>query len=92
MNTSFVLPIPPKLQTLPGSLPIEGAIRIELREGIPIFRASSVVQNRIEQLLDKHQDTSLTSEEEKELDAYEEIDDYLSFVNRMIRNVCLTQS
>lgn len=92
MNTPFVLPIPPKLQTLPGSLPIEGAIRIELREGIPIFRASSVVQNRIEQLLDKQQVTSLTLEEEKELDAYEEIDDYLSFVNRMIRNVCLTQS
>ncbi|MBZ8179235.1 hypothetical protein [Oscillatoria salina] len=92
MNTPFVLPIPPKLQTLPGSLPIEGAIRIELREGIPIFQASSVVQNRIEQLLDKQQDTSLTLEEEKELDAYEEIDDYLSFVNRMIRNVCLTQS
>ncbi len=84
-------PLPPKLKSLPASLPTEGAVRIELSEGIPIFRASSAVQNRIEELLEKQQDASLSAEEEQELDSYEEIDDYLSFVNRTIRNLSLTQ-
>lgn len=48
----------PKLQNLPKSFPIEGAVRIELIEGIPIFRASSTVQERIDTLLEKQQ-TSL---------------------------------
>ena len=77
----------PKLQQLPISLPIDGAVRIELEEGIPIFRASSSVQSRIEILLAKQQDSPLRLEEEEELDCYEEIDDYLSFVNRTIRNL-----
>jgi hypothetical protein len=77
----------PKLQQLPISLPIDGAVRIELEEGIPIFRASSSVQTRIELLLAKQQDSPLQLEEEQELDCYEEIDDYLSFVNRTIRNL-----
>lgn len=67
-------------------IPIDGAVRIELEEGIPIFRASVSVQDRIEALLTKEQETCLNDDEEQELDAYEEIDDYLSFVNRTIRN------
>lgn len=86
---SYVLPT---LQNLPSTLPIEGAVRIELAEGIPIFKASSIVQARIEELLNKQQIESLTSEENQELDRYEEIDDYLSFVNRTIRNLYLNQS
>ena len=82
----------PKLQNLPKTFPIESAICIELVEGIPIFRASSTVQNRIEALLNKQQILSLSSEEEQELDLYEEIDDYLSFINRTVRNLSLTQS
>lgn len=56
---------------------------------MPIFRASSTVQNRIETLLAKQKDSALTSEEENELDKYEELDDYLSLVNRTVRNVLL---
>ncbi|CBN56742.1 MULTISPECIES: hypothetical protein [Kamptonema] len=82
----------PKLDNLPSSLPIEGAVRIELEEGIPVFRATSTVQDKIEELLFKQQNSALTTAEEKELDSYEEIDDYLSFVNRTIRNLFLTQS
>jgi hypothetical protein len=82
--------LPTKLQHLPTSLPMEGAVRIELEEGIPVFRASSTVQNHIEALLVKQQTTLLNSEEEQELDCYEEIDDYLSFVNRTLRNLSLT--
>jgi hypothetical protein len=82
--------LPLKLHNLPNSLPIEGAVRIELVEGVPILRASSTVQTRIETLLAKQKDLALTTEEEKELDNYEELDDYLSLVNRTVRNVLLT--
>ncbi len=81
----------PKLNSLPINVPIDGAVRIELEEGVLIFRASSWLQNRIEELLDKQKEIALTADEEKELDCYEEIDDYLSFVNRTIRNLFLAQ-
>jgi uncharacterized protein YnzC (UPF0291/DUF896 family) len=80
-----------RLRSLPVNLPLKGAVRIELEEGIPIFRASSAVLARIDRLLTKQQDAVLTSEEEQELDSYEEIDDYLSFVNRTVRNISLTE-
>ncbi len=82
--------LPIKLHSLPNSLPIEGAVRIELVEGVPILRASSTVQNRIETLLAKQKDSALTTEEEQELDNYEELDDYFSLVNRTVRNILLT--
>ena len=82
----------PKVQNLPKSLPLEGAVHLELVEGIPIFHASSTVQNRIEKLLEKQQTSPLNSDEEQELDLYEEIDDYFSFINQTVRNLYLTQS
>jgi hypothetical protein len=88
----MTLSLPTKLQNLPTSLPLEGAVRIDLVEGIPIFRAFSTVQTHIEELLAKQQTASLNSEEEQELDCYEEIDDYLSFVNRTLRNLELAQT
>ena len=81
----------PKLENLGDTLPIEGAVRIELVEGIPIFRASTAVKNRIQELLDKQQNLPLNPDEEQELNLYEEIDDYLSFVNRTVRNLFLGQ-
>lgn len=66
------------LHYLPENLPLDNAVRIELVEGIPIFRASNQVQQRIETLIYKQQDSALSIEEEKELDRYEELDDYLS--------------
>ena len=88
MNTTVVQPFP-KLRGLPSTLPVEGAIRIELQEGVPVLRASRAVQDRIETLLRKQQEGKLTPEEEEELDRYEEIDDYLSFLNRVVRNLLL---
>ena len=88
MTTNFLL----KLEHLPNSLPIEGAVRIELVEGVPIFRASSSVQERIETLIARQKELALNFEEEQELDEYEELDDYLSLVNRMIGNASLTQN
>ena len=86
MSSVLVKPFP-ELHTLPATLPLEGAVRIELQENIPIFRASAYVQERIETLLLKQQEASLTEEELEELNQYEEIDDYLSFLNRVVRNL-----
>ena len=83
----MALPMLPILDNLPKTLPIEGAVRIELEEGVPIFRATDAVRSRIEELLFKRRETPLSQEEEEELDSYEEIDDYLSFVNRTMRNL-----
>jgi hypothetical protein len=77
----------PRLQSLPAMLPLEGAVRIELEEGVPVFRTSDVIRDRIEDLVAKQRRGGLSSAEEEELDRYEEIDDYLSFVNRVMRNV-----
>jgi hypothetical protein len=81
----------PKLRSFPQNLLLEGAVRIELVEGVPIFRAASIVQNRIETLLAKQQNETLNLAEEEELNCYEDIDDYLSFVNRMVWNASLSQ-
>ena len=77
----------PVLQSLPTTLPLDGAIAIELQEGIPVFRASQIIQQRIETLLEQQKAEGLGEAEEIELDAYEEMDDYISFVNRTIRNL-----
>jgi len=52
-----------------------------------VFRASGSIQARVEELLLKQHQAQLSIEEEEELDRYEEVDDYLSFVNRLIRNM-----
>lgn len=77
----------PKLQRLPATMPGDGAIDIRLEKGAPIFRASAAVQERIQWLLQKQLDSGLTPDEIEELDRYEEIDDYLSHLNRIVRNL-----
>lgn len=82
----------PKLTALPKSLPIEDAVRIELQEGVPVFKASSALQKRIEGLLAKQRKNKLSKKEDHELCVYEELDDYLSFANRIIRNMLIGAS
>ena len=77
----------PKLHGLPVTLPRDGAVQLELEEGVLIFRVSNAVQDRIESLLHKQRDASLSPDETQELEQYEDIDDYLSFTNRMLRNL-----
>lgn len=87
MNMVMMRPLP-RLRALPSTLPLEGAVRIELEEGVPVFRASGSIQARIEELLLKEREVvGLTTEEKEQLDRYEEIDDYLSFINRVVRNL-----
>lgn len=85
-------PLPLQLERLPDNFPKESAVSIDLVEGIPIFCASQEIQAKIESLLNKQKDLKLSDREEKELDYYEELDDYLSWINRTIRNLYLTQS
>ena len=76
----------PKLRNLPKGLLNDTAVRLELEQGVVIFRASETLKVKIENLLEKYKTDSLTSEEKQEFEAYGEIDDYLSHVNRLIRN------
>jgi hypothetical protein len=77
----------PVFTNLPVSLPRERAIERELEEGVLVFRTSSAVQEHIETLVEKERNSQLTSDEARELEQYEEIDDYISFLNRMTRNL-----
>jgi hypothetical protein len=77
----------PKLKRLPETLLRDGSVQLELEQGVVIFRASAAVQTRIAELLEKQRTGALSSAEESELTDYEELDDYLSHVNRLIRNL-----
>ncbi len=81
----------PLLRQLPLSMPQDGALNLELEQGVPILRIAAVAQDRIESLLHKQQEATLTAAEETELQNYEELDDYLSYLNRLIRNLTLAQ-
>lgn len=60
---------------------------LDFDEAIPILRASRALQARIEDLLNKQRHSLLSDSEEAELDAYAELDDCVSFLNRVIRNL-----
>jgi t-SNARE complex subunit (syntaxin) len=75
------------LGDLPAFLRREGAIDLEVEQGVIILRASKAIQDRIEKLLNKQQASKLTRAEKKELRQYEHIDDYLSLLNRLSRNL-----
>lgn len=81
----------PKLHGLPITLPRDGAVQLDLEQGVLIFRSSQAVADHIESLLHKQRTDSLTQAETEELDQYEDIDDYLSFINRLLRNLALGQ-
>lgn len=80
------------LNDLPAALRRDGAINLEVEQGVIILRASKGVQDRIESLLHKQQTAKLTRSETKELQQYERIDDYLSLLNRLSRNLAQSQN
>ena len=47
-----------KLHHLPASLPLDGAVRLELHNGLPVLRASTAVQQRSTALLRTQQENS----------------------------------
>ena len=90
MKANSVQPVP-TLRALPSAFRREGAIGVELEEGVLNLRVSKSVQNRIEALLLKQRTSNLSPAEENELQQYEDIDDYLSFLNRLSRNLIQSQ-
>jgi len=82
----------PRLVLFPAELPVDNAVRIELEQGVPVFKASIAVQDRIEMLISKQRQSQISADEDDELDRYEEIDDYLSFINRVVRNLVQAES
>lgn len=76
----------PKLEALPKNLQ-DGSITMRLEEGVPTFSASQVVQEHIQELLEKAKSNLLSKQEREELGRYEDIDDYLSHLNRVVRNM-----
>jgi uncharacterized coiled-coil DUF342 family protein len=88
--TTTLKPIP-DLSDLPAALRREGAISLEVEQGVIVLRASKAIQNRIESLLRKQQTAKLTRAEEKEMRQYEQVDDYLSLLNRLSRNLAQSQ-
>jgi hypothetical protein len=74
------------LPELLQALPMDDAVRIEPCDGVPVFRATPRVQERIEDLLEAQTERPLSAEEARELLAFEELDELLSLVNRIVRN------
>lgn len=91
MNLTTALPVP-TLDVLPKTVPMDGSIAIDFAEGLPVLRVSATIQHRIEELLDLQRQMGLSVSQDEELDAYAEMDDYLSFLNRVIRNLHETAS
>lgn len=78
--------LPINLERLPKTLPREGAVRIELAQGVVIFRTSRLFQEQIEILKAQQKEDELTAEELQELQDYEELNNYLTWVNQMLGN------
>lgn len=78
--------LPLKLERLPKTLPREGAVSVELAEGVVMFRASRLFQERIEILKAQEKEAELTADELQELQDYEELNNYLTWVNQMLGN------
>lgn len=86
MTTTFNHPVT-VWRELPAILRQDGAINLELEEGVLILRAGPLLRNRIEELLDLQDAYGLTPAQTEELWQYEKLDDYLSLLNRLARNL-----
>jgi hypothetical protein len=56
-------------------------------EHIVAFKASAVMQQRLEELLDKNREEGLTEAEEAELDAYEQVNDLMILLKAHARTL-----
>jgi hypothetical protein len=63
----------------------DGAVSVENIDGDLVLRASQKLQDQFEELLIKHKAGSLTAEESQQYDALCELDDALSWINRLAR-------
>ncbi len=87
--TLFPMALRADLQVLMNTLPIENGASLDLYEGVPVFRAPRPLVTRAHELLEEKQTRKLSPHEEQELDRFEGLDDFLSLVNRLVRNALL---
>jgi hypothetical protein len=64
----------------------DGAVSVENVEGALVLRASQKLQEQFEDLLAKHKTGFLSPEESEQYDAICELDDALSWINRLARS------
>ena len=76
----------PLLHHLPASLPLDGALRLELQDGVPVLRASATVHTGLPPYSGSTR-TAPFPRRKQRAGRYEELDEYLSFLNRMVRNM-----
>lgn len=67
----------------PQSL-LKTGIRVEKVDGIRLFRFTDELQTRMEDLLGKNKTSSLTSEEETELNGIGELDRIFTYLNSLL--------
>jgi hypothetical protein len=65
----------------------DGAVSVGTQDRHLVLRASSRLQQRFEDLLDKRKAGELTTEETDEYEAICELDDALSWLNRLARSL-----
>jgi hypothetical protein len=63
----------------------DGAVSVEARGTELVLRASQKLQERFEALLAKRKAGELTEEESRQFDAIADLDDALSWLNRLAR-------
>ena len=68
-----------------ASLP-DGAVSIEIQDEKIVLRASQQLQQRFEELVERRKNAILTAAESKQYDAICDLDDVLSWLNRLMRS------
>jgi len=86
METLFELDLPEASHDIASQLP-DGAVTVEVTEGVWILRASQKLQSRFEDLLEKKKVGQQTEEEQREFDAICGLDRLLSGFNRLSRKL-----
>ena len=64
----------------------DGAVSVERQGDRLVLRASQQLQQRFEDLLERRKSATLSAEESEQYDAICELDDTLSWLNRLIRS------
>jgi len=84
-STSDVADQVPQVGAWIGCLP-DGAVSVAAEDDSLVLRASDELQNRFESLLARHKSGTLTADEQCQYDAICQLDEALSWLNRLARS------
>jgi hypothetical protein len=59
-------------------------LRVERQDGLAVFKFTNTAQERLDDLLTRRKDMSLTGEEQAELDALAELDRIFTYINAQL--------